>query len=551
MDVTRAITGYLTRLLTSVGGMKVLLLDKSTTPIVSLISTHSTLLSHEVYLTDRLENKSRDRMKHLRCIALIRPDEDTVAQLIQELRMPKYQSYFLAFTSPLSKNVLQALADADSYHVVQEVQEFFADYHALTPSLFSLGLSCPPSRLFQADSTSSLSKWDAHALDLHCNGIVALLLSLKKKPVIRYERMSALAKTLGEELHFQMNTALPTLFEFRRTESAPLLLILDRRNDPVTPLLTQWTYQAMVHELLGITNGRVDLSGGSAANPGAVKGAKREENQEIVLTPSQDTFFSSNMYDNFGDLGASIKKYVLDYQSKTPNSSKIETVSDMKRFVEEYPEFRKLGGNVSKHVALLGELSKRVEKENLLEVSELEQSLASNESHAADLKNLNTLLASPQVHPSAKLRLVILYALRYQRYASNRIDEMVRMLLSAGVEESKAALVYVMLNIAGAEQRQDDLFSNENFFSRGKSALKGLKGVENVYTRHSPHLAETVENLVRGRLREQSYPYVGNAPPIGQQSIRPQEVIIFIVGGATYEGELEDATCWMLRLFVG
>jgi hypothetical protein len=39
-----------------------------------------------------------------------------------------------------------------------------------------------------------------------------------------------------------------------------LLLILDRHNDPVTPLLSQWTYQAMVHELLGISNGRVDLS---------------------------------------------------------------------------------------------------------------------------------------------------------------------------------------------------------------------------------------------------------------------------------------------------
>lgn len=32
-----------------------------------------------------------------------------------------------------------------------------------------------------------------------------------------------------------------------------------------------------------------------------------------------------------------------------------------------------------------------------------------------------------------------------------------------------------MLNIAGADQRQDDLFDNGNLFSRGKSALKGLK----------------------------------------------------------------------------
>lgn len=43
--------------------------------------------------------------------------------------------------------------------------------------------------------------------------------------------------------------------------SRPLLLILDRRDDPVTPLLSQWTYQAMVHELLGLNDNRVVLKG--------------------------------------------------------------------------------------------------------------------------------------------------------------------------------------------------------------------------------------------------------------------------------------------------
>ena len=48
----------------------------------------------------------------------------------------------------------------------------------------------------------------------------------------------------------------------------------------------------------------------------------------------------------------------------------------MKRFVEEYPEFRKLGGNVSKHVALVGELSRLVDQDKLLELGEVEQGLA-------------------------------------------------------------------------------------------------------------------------------------------------------------------------------
>lgn len=39
----------------------------------------------------------------------------------------------------------------------------------------------------------------------------------------------------------------------------------------------------------------------------------------------------------------------------------------------------------------------------------------------------------------------------------------------------RTQMVHVMLHFAGADQRQDDLFGNENFFSKGKSALKGLK----------------------------------------------------------------------------
>lgn len=94
-----------------------------------------------------------------------------------------------------------------------------------------------------------------------------------------------------------------------------------------------------------------------------------------------------------------------------------------------------------------------------------------------------------------------------------------------------------MLNFAGAEQRQDDLFMNENFFSRGKSAMKGLKGVENVYTQHTPHLAQTIELLLKGRLRDTSYPYLDLAqqPQNPAATPRPQDVILFMIGGTTYE----------------
>ena len=81
-----------------------------------------------------------------------------------------------------------------------------------------------------------------------------------------------------------------------------------------------------------------------------------------------------------------MKEYVDQFQSKTKSNMSIESIADMKRFVEDYPEFRRLSGNVSKHVSLISELSRRVDRDKLLSVSELEQSLVCGDQHNSDLK---------------------------------------------------------------------------------------------------------------------------------------------------------------------
>jgi vacuolar protein sorting-associated protein 45 len=74
------------------------------------------------------------------------------------------------------------------------------------------------------------------------------------------------------------------LFDFRQSDPAPVLLIIDRREDPVTPLLNQWTYQAMVHELIGIRNNIVNLKN----VPGISK-----ELEEVILSAEYDEFYEN------------------------------------------------------------------------------------------------------------------------------------------------------------------------------------------------------------------------------------------------------------------
>ncbi|KAI1844678.1 hypothetical protein JX266_009134 [Neoarthrinium moseri] len=532
MDVVQAVSGYISKMVSAgdsaTGGpsakMKILLLDKDTVSIVSTAITQSSLLNHEVYLIDRLDNQSREKMRHLRCLCFVRPSSDSIQFLIDELRDPKYGEYYLYFSNVVKKSALERLAEADDHEIVKLVQEHFADFLVINPDLFSLNLTLPQQRIWSGNP----DMWNTDALQRSTEGLMAVLLSLKKKPLIRYEKNSLLAKKLATEVRYNI-TQEEQLFDFRRVDTPPILLILDRREDPATPLLNQWTYQAMVHHLLGINNGRVDLGDVPEIRP---------ELREIVLSQDQDPFFKKNMYLNFGDLGGNIKDYVEQYQSKTKNNANIESITDMKRFIEEYPEFRKLSGNVSKHVTLVSELSRRVGSENLLEVSEVEQSLACNENHATDLKNVQRLIQNPSVTGDAKVGLVALYALRYEKHPSNSLPMLVDLLTAAGgVPPRQADLIAKLLIYHNSLQQSQaaggitDIFEPGGIFS-GARGIKGLKGVENVYTQHSPHLETTLQNMIKGRLREQQYPFVEGG---GTTRDKPQDIIVFIIGGATYE----------------
>lgn len=47
-----------------------------------------------------------------------------------------------------------------------------------------------------------------------------------------------------------------------------------------------------------------------------------------------------NIYSNFGEIGQTIKSLMDEYQAKTKSQKKVESIADMKNFVETYPQFK-------------------------------------------------------------------------------------------------------------------------------------------------------------------------------------------------------------------
>ena len=222
----------------------------------------------------------------------------------------------------------------------------------------------------------------------------------------------------------------------------------------------------------------------------------------------------------------------------------------MKNFLQNYPEFQKLSSNASKHVNMLTDLSSIVSSRHLYPVSEAEQELAVNSDHSFAAKTLTPLLSSPKVGDAEKLRLLLLYAVRYENHSANQLGSLMNMVLNSSSldKQETVGLIKTMLLYGGEGSRSGDLFGNKNWFAKAKSSIKrGLKvcallfihlidlllsqEATNVYTQHKPMLAEHLNELVRGKLSEVEYPAIEGK--IDRN--KPSDIIVFIAGGATYE----------------
>ena len=138
---------------------------------------------------ERLDSVSREPLRHLKCIVFIRPTAENIQQLAAELRRPRYASYYIYLSNVTPKEDIKLLAEADEYEAVREVRELFADFLALGPQVFSLGVSpCISSRG---------GDWLPDAFTRCVQGVSAVLLALRRAPVIRYQvkRMTALSLT--------------------------------------------------------------------------------------------------------------------------------------------------------------------------------------------------------------------------------------------------------------------------------------------------------------------------------------------------------------------
>ena len=514
MNAVSAISFYVDKATGEVPGNKILLVDDETAVIMAMVKTFTEVMKQDIFLVEKLSQENRSKQTHMKALCLLRPTPKNLELLVKELREPKYEQYFLYFTNILSSDFLAELAAADQHEVVSAVEEVFADFYAYNTDLFSLSMGSTSSLLSQ-------TSWRDDQFARLSDGLAAALLALKMSPVIRYQGSSEIARTLGQELTARIRGE-QVLFHSGNEGSPPVLLILDRRLDPVTPLLTQWTYQAMIHEFLSIKHNRVkaDFAG---------------QKDEFVMAAQHDTIFRENMFNNFGDMTEVISQLGERWRQRSHRPGTVESFEDIKNILSQMPDMQREMGEAERHLMVFGQMQEIIDQRQLLTVSEVEQELVSKNDHAKGFQMVESLFRNPNVKRQDLVRVAMLYALHYHKDSKSRLSQVMRMLEERGVERDLQELVTTVLQYGGGPEMARDLFFGGGATSLFKKKPRKLKGVDSVYTQHEPYLTRVLEALGAGSLDSSDFPFTRESMA---SSRAPRDILVFFVGGATFEEAL-------------
>lgn len=507
---------------------KVLLVDRHTMPIVSVSYPQSQLLQHEVILVEMLSHhRELSSMRHLNCVVYIKPEPESIAMLCAELHVPHYHNYQVFFSNSVAKGDLEKLARADEHDVICQVTEVFQDFSVANDNLFSLAVE---------DSASSTVQEAA--------SLLSVLLLVKKAPVIKYAPSSLPVKRLASEMLYHINSnSNNNLFDDvnRMSDTAPVLVILDRKYDPITPLVTPWTYQSMIHELISIRRNVVTLESG-----------------EQLPLANLDSFFTESMYLNYGDLTEKFQQYVDTYKRQTKQSAtdiKTQDLGELKKLLTRFPEYKKLSANILKHLNIISEIDHQISAQNLWVVGELQQIIVcALENHNTIRSKLMNVVSDSSISAENKVKLLLLYTAKFPDNTADlnlflaKLDDPIttnpsatqlQLLLIKNFNRLFGTATKNLLNppadniskIFGQNRIKIPLLFNSDAAPKTDNIfMQYVPKLNNLLTQVSspnpnpnlPDLAKLVPDVVQQQ-------YGTNA------GVAPQEVIIYFKGGVTYE----------------
>ena len=515
---------YIENMISNIKEMKAMIYDNETQIMFSLEFSKSTALKQEIFLFENIEKIQPNQKFNLSGIFFLRPTDQNLTYLKTILENLNFKEIHLFFSNQISDEFLQKIAQFDINMQIKTIQEVYFDFYVINSNVFHLNIESCISNLAMTNE-NEWNNYDIAIFNRICEGLISICLSNRMNPIIKSVRNSRILQKISQKITKFFNEN----YDFIRKECGSvqngILFLYDRKEDPVTPLINQWTYQAQLHEIIGIKNNILIL-----------KDNNKEEKHVLSDVESIDKFFAKNMNSDYGQVANEVQNAANKLKSENLNN-KENSIEELRKMIESLPERKKESMSITKHYKLFFALSEYVTKHKLMELSPLEQEISVNDDKKNQLNQINNILSDVNISSLDKAKIYLLYVFRYE---GDSIVEQLKTNMRKNGLSDWVNYGDLLLEYAGKNKRTLDCLSNKDFLSKGKKIFMNVLkrgSSQNSFMLHCSFLNSLVEDLIKGKLKDNEFETNVN----NFDNKKPQKIIVFSFGGITFE-ETKDLT---------
>ncbi|PSC68723.1 SM Sec1-family [Micractinium conductrix] len=525
------------------GAWCVLVMDSVTTKVLSNVAGVSDVMDFGVSLVEDI-TKRREPLPQLVGIYFISPTDSTVRQLVRDfsmVSMPQYKAAHVFFSSRPSPQQLAAIREcAPLVSRLRTLKEVNLEYLLVDSRTFITAEDNALRTFFGASVDSSGSY--RMEIEVMTARLATVFATLREMPAIRFraaappgeefppglESRLLVSQRIAVELHERL-AALQRSGLLPERETCELILT-DRGFDPVAPVIHEWTYEAMAHDLLDTgTNGQSGGGGGGQHNglQGGVftyevetQGGKVERKEHIL--DERDALFSDLRHKHFAAASLAISRLMDEFKAKNSRGIKGSSgeldLRNMSKLLQSLPQYRDQLSKLAAHVEIASRLNSAIDAHALTDVGKLEQDLVYGDCTSKEVIAL--LTANPHIPAVDKVRLLMCYsATHLEKLDGTREAQWQKV---ARLTPDDMSMV-TNLEYLGVPVRKRNKGGGITFGRKRRRAVRKDREPDEddsafALTRFVPMLQEVLEDAAAGKLSTDEYPYVSTpASPSGSR----------------------------------
>ncbi|GMP61809.1 hypothetical protein CsSME_00024127 [Camellia sinensis var. sinensis] len=496
---------------------KVLIMDKVTVKVMSCSCKMADITDEGVSLVEDLFRR-RQPLPSMDAIYFIQPSKENVVMFLSDMsgREPLYKKAYVYFSTPIPKELVSRIKnDTSVLPRIGALREMNLEYFSIDSQAYITEHERALEDLFGEDVENS-RKFDA-CLNVMASRIATVFASLKEFPVVRYRAAKALDSStvttfrdlvptkLAAAIWNSITTYKTTIPNFPQTETCEFL-ILDRSVDQIAPIIHEWTYDAMCHDLL-------DMDGNKYVHEIPSKTGGEPEKKEVLLE-DHDPVWLELRHAHIADASERLHEKMTNFVSKNKaaqlqqrDGAELST-RDLQKMVQALPQYNEQMEKLSLHVEIAGKINRIIREMGLRELGQLEQDIVFGDAGTKEI--INFLRTTQDASCENKLRLLMIYASVYpEKFEGDKATKL--------MQDMKTVKNMRMLEGSDARKATTGSFSLKfDAHKRKHAARKDRTGEEETWQlfKFYPMLEELIEKLSKGELPKDEYQCMNEPSPM-------------------------------------